>query len=95
LSNHTQEDFNKESWDQDAVSRNLEIIGEAANNLDTLFRDEHSEVPWRKIINLRNIIVHDYADIDLEIVWNIITEYLPHVKTEILKLHEEVHSQCV
>jgi len=86
---HSREEFSQNDWDQDAVVRNLEIIGEAANNLDESFLKSHEAVPWRKIIDLRNIVAHDYADIDLSIIWNILNDYIPELKTQILAILEE------
>lgn len=60
----------------DAVVRNFEIIGEAANRIDPDFRDENPEIEWIRIRGLRNRIVHDYFGIDYEIVWDIIETYL-------------------
>jgi len=60
----------------DAVVRNFEIIGEAANRIDLDFRDSNPEVEWKRIRGFRNRIVHDYFGIDYEIVWNIIETYL-------------------
>ncbi len=66
-------EFASSEWDQDAVMRNLEIIGEAANNLEDSFKNKHSSILWRRIIGLRNILVHDYSDIDVKLIWHIIT----------------------
>jgi len=55
----------------------LEIIGEAANRLSESFKIQHPEIEWRKIIGLRHRIVHDYFNIDVEIVWKIIQKDLP------------------
>jgi len=60
----------------DAVVRNFEIIGEAANRIDPDFRDSNPEIEWMRIRGFRNRIVHDYFGIDYEIVWNIIETYL-------------------
>ncbi|MCF8316987.1 MAG: DUF86 domain-containing protein [Ignavibacteriales bacterium] len=60
----------------DAVVRNFEIIGEAANRIDQDFRDQNPEIEWNRIRGFRNRIVHDYFGIDYEIVWNIIENYL-------------------
>jgi uncharacterized protein with HEPN domain len=60
----------------DAVVRNFEIIGEAANRIDDDFRLKHSEIEWKRIRGFRNRIVHDYFGIDYEIVWEIIETYL-------------------
>jgi len=80
---HSVNDLKNNEWDQDALIRNLEIIGEAANNLDKSFRGQYAEIPWRKIIDFRNIVVHDYADIDIEIVWNIVHNDLPMLQKQI------------
>lgn len=60
----------------DAVVRNFEIIGEAANRMDPNFRTMNSEIDWNRIRGFRNRIVHDYFGIDYEIVWTIIENYL-------------------
>lgn len=85
-SSHSSHDLLREEWDQDAVMRNLEIIGEAANNLDSSFRENYPEIPWRKIIDFRNVVVHDYADLDLEIVWQIITKDIPLLSSQIKEM---------
>ncbi|WP_461789117.1 HepT-like ribonuclease domain-containing protein [Pedobacter sp.] len=60
----------------DAVVRNFEIIGEAANRIDDDFRSSNPEIEWKRIRGFRNRIVHDYFGIDYAIVWNIITTYI-------------------
>lgn len=64
----------------DAVIRNFEIIGEAANRIDADFRESNPEIEWNRIRGFRNRIVHDYFGIDYEIVWTIITSYLDELK---------------
>ena len=61
---------------KDAVVRNFEIIGEAANRIEPDFRDRNPEIEWKRIRGLRNRIIHEYFGIDFEIVWQIIDEYL-------------------
>jgi len=63
------EAFVKDDKTVDSVVRNLEIIGEAANRLPRDFTTQHSGIEWPKIIGLRHRIVHDYFNIDVEIVW--------------------------
>ena len=60
----------------DAVVRNFEIIGEAANRIDPDFRDCNPEIEWKRIRGFRNRIIHDYFGIDYEIIWNIVETYL-------------------
>ena len=73
----------------DAVVRNFEIIGEAANRIDSDFRDQNPEIEWKRIRGFRNRIVHDYFGIDYEIVWNIIESYLDELIEWLEKLTEE------
>ncbi len=73
----------------DAVIRNVEIIGEAANNLTRDFRSKYTQIEWRRIINTRNRIIHGYATVDLEIIWNITRSNLGELKIEIEKILEE------
>jgi uncharacterized protein with HEPN domain len=60
-----------------AIIRSLEIIGEASNKLDADFKSEHPEIEWRKIVNTRHRLIHDYFGVDYDIVWDIITNKLP------------------
>jgi uncharacterized protein with HEPN domain len=71
---------------QDAVVRNLEIIGEASNRLPAAFRRKHAEITWDRIIGLRHRIVHEYFGIDLALVWSIIQGDLPALKTALQAL---------
>ncbi len=70
------EAFLSDNRTSDAVVRNFEIIGEAANRLDQEFRDSYPGIEWNRIRGFRNRIVHDYFGIDYRIVWAIIESYL-------------------
>jgi len=72
----TYDDFVKDSKTIDAVIRNFEIIGEAANRLPDDFKESYAEIDWHRIRGFRNRIVHDYMGIDYEIVWEIRDKYL-------------------
>lgn len=73
--------FTKDEKTIDAVIRNFQIIGEAANRLPDEFREQHTEVDWYRIRGFRNRIIHHYFGIDLEIVWHIRETYLPGMIT--------------
>jgi uncharacterized protein with HEPN domain len=60
-----------------AVERWITIIGEAARNVSIEFRKDHPQIPWVKIIATRNILAHEYGQIDYDIVWRILTVHLP------------------
>jgi uncharacterized protein with HEPN domain len=73
---HDFDSFLSDDKTMDAVVRNFEIIGEAANRIDQDFRDKNPEIEWNRIRGFRNRIVHEYFGIDYEIVWEIIESYL-------------------
>jgi uncharacterized protein with HEPN domain len=62
---------------QDAVLRNLELIGEAATRIPEDVRLAHPEIPWRQIIAMRNQLIHAYLGIDLDVVWDVVQVELP------------------
>lgn len=80
-------DFIKDEKTIDAVVRNLEIIGEAANRLPEDFTNQHTNIEWRKIIGLRHRIVHEYFGVDLDLVWQIITNNLQKLKEDLSQIH--------
>jgi uncharacterized protein with HEPN domain len=82
----TREDFVSSGMAADAVVRNLEIIGEAANRLPKEFTYKHPEIKLRKIIGLRHRIVHDYFGVDLDIIWAITRQDLPAFISQITTL---------
>ena len=59
---------------QFAVERGIEIIGEAANRISKPFQDLHPEIPWRKIIAQRNVLIHEYGEIRQDRLWRVVTE---------------------
>jgi uncharacterized protein with HEPN domain len=80
-----------------ATERRLEIIGEAARRLSDGFRDAHSVIPWRKVIGLRNIIAHQYDDVDDEQIWRLTCAELPRLigwlDTVVAELPPELESE--
>jgi len=70
----------------DAVVRNLEIIGEATKNIPDDYKMQHSNVDWRGMAGLRDVIIHGYFNVDLEIIWEIIQQDMPQLKKNILPL---------
>jgi len=64
----------------DAVVRELAIIGEATNNLSDDFRKKHPDIPFRDIIDMRNILIHDYAGVNIKVVWDTCKNNIPVLK---------------
>ena len=79
----TYEAFLDDTKTQDAVIRNLEIMGEAAKNLSADLREQYSDVPWRAMAGVRDRLIHDYFGINLDIIWQIVTVELPAVAAQI------------
>lgn len=73
----------------DAVIRNLEIIGEAARNLSDEVKKKYPEIPWKNMIGLRNILIHEYSGIDESIIWEVATRNLKEVKPIIVRAIQE------
>lgn len=72
-----------------AVVKNIEIIGEAANMLTVEFQNNHTETPWKMIKGMRNYIVHEYFQIDNNVVWSVITQNLSDLEIQISKYLSE------
>lgn len=70
-------DFEDNELVQNAVMRPLEIIGEASAKISKEFRKEHSDIPWREMVGLRNRLVHEYFRINYGVVWDTIHKDLP------------------
>lgn len=77
------DEFVKNEMRVDAVVRNLTIIGEAAGRIPPEARRKYQSIEWKKIVGLRNILMHAYSGIDLEILWDIIKNKLPVLKKNI------------
>jgi len=77
--NTTAAEFMANSEKQDAVIRRIEIIGEAAAHLNEDTRQAIPGLPFRKMRGMRNIVAHDYANVDLQVVWEVATVHVPEV----------------
>src|SRR6056297_340857 len=84
----SEDEFYKNVEKQDAVLRRLEIIGEAVKHLSDEIREDHPDVPWRQIAGMRDIIIHEYFGITLEMVWVVATEDILDLKTKVEEIIE-------
>lgn len=73
-------EFLKDEKTQDAVIRNLEIIGEASSKLEQNFIEKLPQIPWRDIKDFRNKLIHDYWELNLEVIWEAATKETPQLK---------------
>lgn len=85
----TYEEFAEDIDLQDMVIRRLEIIGEAVRNLPREFRLKHSNIDWQDPAGMRNALIHAYFDVDLNMVWDTITNDIPTFKEKIKVLLEQ------
>jgi len=69
-----------------AVAHQIQIISEAAKQVDPTYRQQYSQIPWQDIIDTRHKIVHDYLDLDLEILWDITQKDLTALKLQLSSL---------
>jgi uncharacterized protein with HEPN domain len=86
LKDQTFEDFLRNEMLRAAVERNLEIIGEAARRLSEELRQEHPGIPWRRIIALRNVLIHEYDDIDFKEIWEVASFHVPKLINQVKPL---------
>ncbi|MDH3673399.1 MAG: DUF86 domain-containing protein [Gammaproteobacteria bacterium] len=75
--------FFKNTMVQDAVIRNLEVIGEATKALSEEIRRKHSDIPWDGMAGMRDILIHHYMGVDLEIVWDVSQSKLEDLRSQI------------
>lgn len=77
------EAFEANSMIYNASIRQLEVIGEASNRLSDELRKQYPNIPWRQIVGLRNMLVHEYFGVDVNIVWDVIRNELPPLLTSV------------
>ncbi|WP_067047779.1 HepT-like ribonuclease domain-containing protein [Methanofollis ethanolicus] len=86
----TLDDFLGDTKTQDAVIRNLEIIGEAVKNLPADFREAHPGVEWRAVAGMRDKLIHHYFGVDMRIIWETTRTDLPHFRKQIETILGEI-----
>jgi uncharacterized protein with HEPN domain len=85
VKNLTFEEFEKDTMRYLAVSRLLEIIGEATKNLSNDFKAKHPNIPWKKMAGLRDVIIHDYQELNREMIFKISSQDIPKLLAELVK----------
>jgi len=83
---HRREDLDTDRKLSLSLVRLLEIIGEAAKGITTEFRQEHSELPWKSMVGMRDRLIHGYFDVNLDIVWETVTNDLPPLINKLEKI---------
>jgi len=80
------DEFMAASHWQDAVIRQLEIIGEAVKRLSADVVDRRPDIPWRRIAGMRDVLIHDYMGVDLEAVWQVTQHNIPELRQAVEQL---------
>jgi uncharacterized protein with HEPN domain len=83
-------EFDNNELVQNWITHHLLIVGEAAAQISEEIQDKYSEIPWSKIIGMRNILVHGYFEIDNEVVWSVVENDLPELKKNIQKILKKI-----
>jgi uncharacterized protein with HEPN domain len=92
IQGRTREDLNQDEILSLALTRVVEIIGEAAARVSPAFQQNHSSIPWPQIIGLRNRLVHGYDAVDLDILWNIVLNDLPPLVNQVEGVIDQIQS---
>ena len=89
---HTQENFETKWIEQDAIVRNLEIIGEAVINISDDLKLNYPDVSWKEIRGMRNFVTHQYFGVELGEIWNTVINDIPLLKKQIQKIIVDIEN---
>jgi uncharacterized protein with HEPN domain len=90
LNGKTKDDFLKSTQLQDAVIRRIEIIGEAVRNIPSDLRVNYPDVPWNEMVGMRDILIHKYFGIDLELTWEVAIRDIPALKERFFQIKKDI-----
>ncbi|MEM1557478.1 MAG: DUF86 domain-containing protein [Thermoproteota archaeon] len=86
----SKEEFLASMEKQDAVIRRLEVIGEAVKHIPNEIREKYPDIPWKRIAGMRDVLIHEYFGVDLELTWKVAKDEITDLKKKILKVKEDL-----
>jgi len=91
---HTQDNFETKWIEQDAIIRNLEVIGEAVINISDDLKQNYPDISWKEIRGMRNIVTHQYFGVELSEIWSTVINDIPLLKNQIQKIIDDIENSC-
>ncbi len=88
--NKTEDDFTSSLLLQDAIFRRIEIIGEAVKNLPSDLKELNTQIPWKKIAGMRDMLIHEYFGVDKKLTWKVVKSDIPELKKNIEKIRKDI-----
>lgn len=85
----TEEQFYNSDEKKDLAVRRIEVIGEATKNITGELRQHYPDIPWKRMAGIRDVLIHDYDDVDYKIVWETVTIFIPHLKKQIMQILQD------
>lgn len=89
----TQEQFYHSDEKQDLAVRRIEVIGEATKNIPDELKKQYPDIPWKRMAGMRDVLIHDYDDVDYKIVWETATIFIPQLKKQIDEILQKKNNE--
>ena len=89
---HNQDNFEQKWIEQDAIIRNLEVIGEASINISDDLKQKYPNVSWKEMRGLRNFVTHQYFGVELSEIWSTVINDIPLLKKQIQQIIEDIEN---